>query len=136
MIQAYSSNIDFVANAPIPLNNVALDKGCAETLSAPATLEINKRGVYAIEVNGYGTGATTGTAAIQLYKDGVALTGAQSQFTVNTTTPSNFSFQTLIQVQQNNCKCNCLTNPTILQVMNGDTALTDAYINVVLTRIC
>ena len=48
----------------------------------------------------------------------------------------NFQFQTLIQVQQNNCNCNCLTSPVVLQIMNGEEALTDGYVNVVVTKLC
>jgi len=46
-----------------------------------------------------------------------------------------FGFKTLVRVTENNCNCNCLTSPTILQFMNGDTALSDAHINVVTTLL-
>lgn len=136
MLQAYSSNITFQANNPIPLNNLIIDKGCAERLTAPATIELNKRGVYMVEINGYGTGGAAGTDTIQLYRNGVALANAQTQFAVAAGDVANFSCQTLIQVQENNCNCNCLTSPVILQVYNGAQELTDAYLNVIVTKLC
>ena len=136
MLQAYSSNISFAANTPIPLHNAVITKGCAEKLTAPATIELNKRGVYMVEVDGYATGADAGVASIQLYRDGVAVPYAQSQFNAAAGDVMNFQFQTLIQVQQNNCNCNCLTSPVVLQVMNGDEALTAGYLNVVVTKLC
>ena len=131
-----SSNIDFAANTAIPLNNLVIDKGCAERLTAPATIEIDKRGVYMIEVDGYATGSATGTATIQLYKNGTAVPNAQTQFAVAADSVMNFHFESLIQVPQNNCGCNCLTSPCVLQLMNGETALTNGYINIVVTRLC
>ena len=63
MLQAYSSNLTIAANAAYPFNNVTIDKGCGETLSAPASIQLNQRGVYLVEVDGFGTGsaAATGT---------------------------------------------------------------------------
>ena len=136
MLQAYSLNLAIAANTFIPLNNLVVDKGCAEKLSAPATIELEKRGVYYVEVNGFGTGAAAGANTIQLYRNGVALPSAQDQFTTAANEISNFSFNTLIQVQENNCPCNCTTNPVTLQIMNGEQALTDGYVNVVVTKLC
>jgi len=38
MLQVYSSNLTVDANTVIPFNNVILDKGCGEILSAPSTI--------------------------------------------------------------------------------------------------
>jgi hypothetical protein len=38
-----------------PFNNVVLDKGCGETLSAPATIQLNQRGIYLVEMDGFAT---------------------------------------------------------------------------------
>ena len=48
---------------------------------------------------------------------------------------ANFNFKTFVRVFENNCDCNCLTSPTTLQFMNGETALANAHINVVITKI-
>lgn len=124
MLQAYSSNLAVAANAAFPFNNVTIDKGCAETLSAPASIQLNKRGVYLVEVDGYAAAAAT----VQLYANGIALPQAISE-------GETFGFKTLIQVTENNCCCNMVSSPTVLQVMNGDTALTAAHINIVVTKL-
>ena len=136
MLQAYSSNITIEANSPIPFNNVIIDKGRAETLTAPASIEINQRGVYLIKVNGFGTGADAGDETIQLYVNGTPLPQAQCQFTTAAADVANFEFNTLLQVSTNNCPCNCYTQPTILQVWSGTEQLTDAFANIIVTKLC
>ena len=136
MLQAYSNNISLTANAAVPFNNISIDKGNAERLVAPATIQLEQRGVYMVKVDGFGTGAATGTESIQLYVNGVAKTSAQTQFAVAADTVANFSFCTLVQVANNNCNCNCYSSPITLQVMVGDEALTDAYVNIIVTKLC
>ena len=136
MLQAYSSNITITAGSAIPFNNVIINKGCAEKLTAPATVELNKRGVYLIKVDGFGTGSAAGDEVIQLYVNGVAQPQAQSQFTTASGDVSNFSFNTLVQVSENNCNCNCYTSPTVLQVRAEGTDLTEADANIVVTKLC
>ena len=135
MLQAYSSNLTVDANTAFPFNNVTIDKGCGETLSAPASIQLNQRGVYLVEVDGYGTGAADGVSTVQLYVNGVAQPQAISSFTAATTTISNFSFKTYVQVTSNNCPCNCISSPTVLQILNGAQGLTAAHINVLVTKI-
>ena len=134
MLQAYSSNLTIAANAAFPFNNVTVDKGCGEVLSAPASIQLNQRGIYLVEVDGYATGGA-GVNTIQLYVNGVALPQAISSNTLTATEVSNFSFKSFVQVVSNNCPCNCTSSPTVLQVVNGDIALTDAHINIVVTKI-
>ena len=135
MLQAYSSNLSVAANAAFPFNNVTVDKGSAETLSAPASIQLNQRGVYLVEIDGYATGSDAGTAIIQLNANGVALPQANTSFDVAAATVCNFSFKTLIQVANNNCPCNCVSSPTVLQLVNGEEALTDAHINIIVTKL-
>lgn len=136
MLQAYSSNLTIAAGAAFPFNNVTIDKGCGESLSAPASIQLNKRGVYLVEVDGFGTGAQAETGTTQLYVNGVAQPQAISSYTTATASISNFGFKTFVQVAENNCPCNCVSAPTVLQIMNGEADLTDAHINVVVTKIC
>lgn len=135
MLQAYSSSLSVAANAAFPFNNVTVDKGCAENLSAPASIQLNQRGVYLVEVDGFATGGAGTDSYAQLYVNGVAQPQAISSFATATGTISNFGFKSFIQVAENNCNCNCASSPTVLQVLNGDVALTDAHINVVVTKI-
>ena len=46
-----------------------------------------------------------------------------------------FGFKTFVRVTENNCQCNCLTSPTTIQCMNGETDLSEAHINMVVTQI-
>ena len=136
MLQAYSSNLSMTANTAFPFNNVIVDKGCAEKLAAPASIQLNQRGVYLVEVDGYGTGAAAGDNTAQLVVNGVAQPQAISTYTTAAADVSNFGFKTFVQVTTNNCNCNCISSPTVLQVLNGEGALTDAHINIVVTKIC
>ena len=136
MLQVYSSNLAVAANTVFPFNNVVLDKGCAEVLSAPATIQLNQRGIYLVEMDGYATPDAATEVAVQLMVNGVAQPQAISLVVPATVTDTRtFGFKTFVRVLENNCNCNCLTSPTTLQFMNGDTALTDAHINVVVTKI-
>lgn len=135
MLQAYSSNLDMAAEAAFPFNNLTIDKGCAEKLSAPATIQLNQRGVYLVEVDGFGAGAEAGVNTAQLYVNGLAYPQAISSYTLAAGDTASFGFKTFVQVTENNCNCNCASSPTVLQIMNGTEALTDAHINVVVTKI-
>ncbi len=135
MLQVYSSNLDVAAGAAFPFNNVTVDKGCAERLSAPATIELNARGVYLIEVDGFATGVAAGADTVQLFVNGLAYPQAITSFTTEAATITNFSFKTFVQVVGNNCNCNLVSSPTVLQFVNGEQELTEAHINVVVTKI-
>ena len=135
MLQAYSSDLDVAANAAFPFNNITIDKGCGEALSAPASIQLNQRGVYLVEVDGFATPTAATLVSAQLYVNSVAQPQAISSFTGVAATVDTFGFKTFVQVSENNCPCNCISSPTVLQVRNGATALTDAHINIVVTKI-
>ena len=136
MLQVYSHDLTVDANTVFPFNNVVMDKGCGEALSAPATIQLNKAGIYLVEMDGFATPDAATEVTVQLYVNGVAQPQAISSFVPAAITDTRtFSFKTFVRVQENNCKCNCLTAPTTLQFMNGTTALSDAHINVVVTKI-
>lgn len=137
MLQVYSNDLAVAAGAAYPFNNVVLDKGCGENLSAPATIQLNKRGIYLVEVDAFVTPDVVTDVSIQLYVNGVAQPQAISTSSVAAVTDTRvLSFKTFVRVLENNCNCNCLTSPTILQVLNGETAVSDAHINVCVTKIC
>ena len=136
MLQVYSDSLDIAANTVFPFNNVVMDKGCGENLSAPATIQLNKQGIYLVEMDGFATPDAATEVSVQLMVNGVAQPQAISTFVPATITDTRtFGFKTFVRVLQNNCNCNCLTAPTTLQFMNGDTALSEAHINVVVTKI-
>ena len=122
MLEAYSLNITAGANSTIPFNSTSLIKGCTVTHPSPDTFNLNKCGVYMVEVDVSASAATT----IQLFKDGVAQPQAQS-------TGNSPSFTTLVQASHNNCDCPC-ASPTVLQIKNTVAGtLTDA--NIVITKV-
>ena len=136
MLQVYSDNLTVAENTVFPFNNIVMDKGCGEALSAPATIQLNKQGVYLVEMDGFATPDAATEVSVQLYVNGVAQPQAITSFVPAAITDTRtFGFKTFVRVLQNNCNCNCLTAPTTLQFMNGDTALIDAHINVVITKI-
>lgn len=136
MLQVYSSNLAVDANAVFPFNNIVMDKGCGETLSAPATIQLNKQGIYLVEMDGFATPDAITEVTVQLYVNGVAQPQAITTFVPAAVTDTRtFGFKTFVRVTQNNCPCNCLSAPTTLQFVNGTTALSDAHINVVVTQI-
>lgn len=136
MLQVYSSNLAVDANTVFPFNNVVLDKGCGENLSAPATIQLNQRGIYLVEMDGFATPDAATEVSVQLYVNGVAQPQAISSFVpASVTDARTFGFKTYVRVLENNCQCNCLTSPTTLQFMNGTTALSDAHINVVISKL-
>lgn len=136
MLQVYSTNLTVEANTAFPFNNVVVEKGCGAVLSAPATVQLNRRGIYMVKVDGFATPDAATEVAVQLMVNGVAQPQAISSFVpASITDTRTFGFTTFVRVLENNCNCNCLTSPTTIQVMNGTTALSDAHINMVITQI-
>lgn len=123
MLEAYSLNVAVAANDPIPFNNTALLKGCTAVLPSPSTINLNKCGIYMVEVDA----STDTSTTIQLYKDGVAQAQAQS-------TGLTPSFTTLVQVDHNNSNC-CCASPTAIQVKSSE-AVTFTDANITITKIC
>lgn len=137
MLQCYSDNLEVTAGAAYPFNNIVIQKGCGVVLSAPATIQFNKRGIYLLEVDGFATPDAATAVSTQLYVNGIAQPQAISTFVpASITDTRTFGFKAFVRVPENNCKCNCLTSPTIAQVLNGDTAVSGAHINVCVTQIC
>jgi hypothetical protein len=99
MLQVYSSNLAVDANAVFPFNNVVMDKGCGETLSAPATIQLNKQGVYLIEMDGFATPDAATEVSVQLYVNGVAQPQAITTFVPAAVTDTRtFGFKTFVRV--------------------------------------
>lgn len=123
MLQAYSLNVDVAADGIVPFNNVTVDKGCAEKLSGVGTIELNKAGVYKVHVDGVASVSTS----IQLMRNGTPLSQAQSTGTV-------VGFGTFVQVDKNNCACDCGSSPVTIQLKNS-TEATFINVNIVVEKI-
>lgn len=136
MIQVYSDGLTVAAGASIPLNNVTYSKGCSATL-AGGTVLLNKRGVYLIEVDAYGSVADAGDFGVQ-----VAVNGAPRLDAINLSTTAvgdltSVKTQCYVTVAQSDCPCNCTSAPTTVQIINpADVGATDAHYNVSVSKLC
>lgn len=135
MIELYSRNVAVTANSAVPFNNVAIKKGCTVEESAPATIQLNKCGVYMVSCDASVTAETDGDIELQLYKNGIAQPQAISTATGAADTPVSMGFTTLVQVSENNTRC-CCSSPTTLQIMSNGVDTTVNNINVCVTKIC
>lgn len=135
MIEVYSKNLTVLAGSALPLNNVALDKGCDCSLSGAATINLNKRGAYRIAVTVDAIASTGGNIQLRLHKSGVAQPQAGAEVTASDTTSIHtMSFETLVQVAQDNSCC-CCKSPVGIQIMNEGVAITLESLDVVVTRV-
>ena len=135
MLQIYSTNLDVAANAAYPLNTVSLDKGMAIVPSGAASVQLNRCRLYKVTCDAFVNPAAAGEVSIQLYKNGIPQPEAISTITGVVDTIDTLGFTTLVQVSENNTRC-CCTAPTILQFVNGDTAVTGAHINITVVKVC
>lgn len=135
MLEGYSTNIEVATDASIPFNNVTIEKGCTAKLNAPASISLNKSGIYMVTVDAAGIPSTAGIMSIQLSKDGVLQPQAQSSVTGATTDVDNMSFTTLVQVKQDNT-CSCCSSPTVIRVVNTGVPATYNIANICVTKIC
>ena len=135
MIDLYSLNIQVAQNGSIPFNNVNIIKGISASHSAPATIELNKSGIYMVSVDASITPAAAGDVSIQLAKNGILDQGAYSIATGAADNTVTLGFSSLVQVKENNTCC-CNTSPTTLQLINTGQAGTFPIVKMVVTKIC
>ena len=135
MLELYSLNVEVAENGSVPFNNVNIVKGQTATHSAPASVELNKKGIYMVQVNGSAALAESGTVSVQLAKNGMLQAQAQSIASAAASTITPFGFTTLVQVPfDNTCACN--TAPTTLQLINTGLASTFSFVQMVVTKVC
>lgn len=135
MIEVYSKNQTVLTGSALPLNNVALDKGCDCSLSGAATINLNKRGVYRIAVTADAVASTGGNIQLRLYKSGVAQPQSGAEVTASDTTSiHSLGFETLVQVAQDDSCC-CCKSPVSIQIFNEGIGITLNSLDVVVTRV-
>lgn len=159
MIETYSKNVTVPSQTAIPLNTVAIHKGCTVTKSGTSAIQLQKAGVYEVAVSAVAKlqslattttpttaddSNTTATAlcndsnviAIQLAKDNVLQPNAYSAVTAsNTTALHPLNFVTLVQVPTNNSSC-CCSSPVTIDIINECAAAIYDTVDVVVTKIC
>lgn len=138
MIQAYSNNITVGTSQNIPFSIVYVIKGCTVEQQNLTNFIFNRRGVYLVSVDATGnTTGTSGNIVLQLFKNGVAqpqaFTSAASTALADV---ESLSFETLVQVEDDNALCCCSKEPTNIQIQNTGVAAQFGHINIVITKIC
>ena len=137
MLQLYSDGLTVAAGATIPFNNITYAKGNSATHSAPATTLLNKRGVYLVQVDAYGSVADAGDFGIQITVNGVPRLDGINKMTTAVGDLASVKTECFVTVAQNDCPCNCTSAPTTVQVINpSDVGATDAHYNMIITKIC
>jgi hypothetical protein len=135
MIEAYSKNVTVTTNSTIPLNNVAIDKGCGVSING-STITFNKCGVYKVTVSASTIATVIGVISFQLFKNGIAQTQAGTSETASDTTSlHSMSFTTFVQVPVNNCRCDSCTSPTTVNIVNTGVGTTYNNVDVVVDKI-
>lgn len=138
MIQVYSTGVTVPAGSTYPLNNTTFYKGQTAVQSAVGSVALDKKGVYIVHVDGFGTLAAAGNYSIQLAVNGVPVPQAISTTSVAANGIGSGSFTTLVTVAQNDCPCNWTTSATNISIINPDGAgdVTEGHINMTVTKLC
>lgn len=138
MIQVYSNGVTVAAGGTYPLNNVTFYKGQTAVQNAVGSVALDKKGVYVVQVDGFGTLAAAGDYSIQLALNGVPVPQAISTTSVAAGDIGSGSFTTLVTVSQSDCPCNWTTSATNLSVINPEGAgdVTEGHINMIVTKLC
>ena len=135
MFEGYSLNKEVAANTAISFDNVTIQKGCTATLQGTSTIQLNKCGVYMVEVDASVTNADAAEVTMQLYKSGIAQSQGQASASIVAGNTTPLSFTTLVQVPTNNSSC-CCVSPVTIQVINAGEAVTYSNVNIVVTKVC
>lgn len=136
MLDVYSLNIEVEENAAIPFNNVNIAKGITATLTAPGTIQLNRKGVYMIECDASVEPTdAAGVISIQLTRQGTLQPQAQSSVTGAADTIQTLGFHALVQVNEDNTCC-CYSGPVSLQVLNTGVPATFTNISLIVTKLC
>lgn len=138
MIQVYSNGVSVAAGGTYPLNNVTFYKGQTAVQNAAGSIALDKKGVYIVQVDGFGTVAADGIYSIQLAQNGVPVPQAISTTTAAANNVASGSFTTLVTVSQTDCPCNWTTSATTLSIINPEGAgdVTEGHINMIVTKLC
>lgn len=136
MLEIYSLNVEVDQNGSIPFNSVDLAKGTTAVLTSPSTVQLNRKGVYMVDVSASITPAAAGDVSIQLAKNGVLELGSFSTATGAADSTTTLDFTSLVQVRQNNNPCCCCSTPTTIQLINTGQAGTFPVVRMVITKIC
>lgn len=133
MIQAYSNNISVTSEAAVPFNEVAVKKGCSESMQGASTILFEKCGVYKVDVNASLTATTAGEISLQLQKENSLMPQAKiAETAADTTGVHALAFTTYVTVPKGNSNCPCVI-PTTINLINTGVPVT-GDINIVVDK--
>lgn len=136
MIQVYSNGVTVAAGGTYPLNNVVFLKGNTATAAGAGGVALNKRGVYNVHVDGFGTLADAGDYSIQLTRNGIPLPQSISTTPLTAAGSAAGSFEALVVVEESDCPCNWTSSAVTIGVINpSEVEVTDAHINVIVSKL-
>jgi len=98
MLEIYSDSVTVAEGGFFPLENVKVLKGPVATPSGNV-INLNRRGVYLIQVDAVASVTTAGVAGIQLVKNGVEDPSAITEASVTASGSAAMGFSTYIQVE-------------------------------------
>lgn len=136
MLEAYSKNKTIAANDVLTFDSVSLVKGCTAKLNGVSSIELNKKGVYEITLDVIGTPSESGVVTINMLKDGVVLQQGIINIPLVATTVSISPSNTVLVTVERDYVGTCSSSPTTIQFVNVGVGLTNANLNVVVTKIC
>lgn len=138
MIQIYANNVAIADGSTIPFNTTTFYKGTTATVLGNGTFALNKKGVYLVKVDGYGTAAAAGTFGIQIVVNGIPRLDAINQMTVAATDIGTAATEALVVVPESNCPCDCTATATTVSVIipTGSVDITEGHFNLIITKVC
>lgn len=98
MLEVYSNNVTIAEGGFVPFDDIKVFKGPVASFTGNV-INLNRRGVYRISVDATAAMTTAGIAGLQLYKDGVEDTSAQTESSVGANGTAAMGFTTYIQVE-------------------------------------
>lgn len=135
MIETYSNNITVPANAAVPMNTT-FRKGTTVTKSGDVSLQLNKCGIYVIDVNATGIASAGGLMTLQLMVNGVAVPNAFASVTASDTASTHsLAFSTKVQVPTSYNECCPCSGPFAVTLLNAGVETVYSLVDVLVTKL-
>ena len=135
MIEVYTKNQTVLTGSALPLNAIAIEKGCDCKLSGTSAINLNRRGVYKVAVSADAIATAGGNIQLRLYKSSIPQEQSVATETASdTTSVHSLEFVTLVQVKEDDSCC-CCKSATPITIMNEGVEITLRNLDVVVTRI-
>lgn len=135
MIETYSNNLTVESNSVVTFNTT-FQKGNTVTKAGDGTIQLNKCGIYELNLNAVGIASSGGNITLQLLINGSAVPNAFSSVTAtDTTSTHSLNFTTKIQVPISYNKCDACSPAFTVSIVNSGVAATYSLVNVVVTKL-